>query len=251
VRDNSSDAEKNELKPWLKKGWCIPPEQNAAFVCAMEDVLEVYARPYDAKRPQVCFDEAAKQILSEVREPIAATPKEGKPGEQGRVERVDNEYKREGTAAIFMLSQPLAGKRRVLVKDRRTAKDFAEAIRFMVEEMYPEAEQIILVLDNLNTHGAHSLYERFDPVTARRLAERIEWHFTPKHGSWLNMAEIELSALATQCLAERMESRERLEREIAAWETQRNAASVTVDWQFTTADARIKLKRLYPSNLSS
>lgn len=209
----------------------------------MEDVLEVYARPYDAKRPQVCFDEAAKQILSEVREPIAA--------KQDKVERVDNEYKREGTAAIFMLSQPLAGKRRVLVKDRRTAKDFADAIRFLVEEMYPEAEQIVLVLDNLNTHGAHSLYERFDPVMARRLCERIEWHFTPKHGSWLNMAEIELSALATQCLAERMESREKLEREIAAWETQRNAASVTVDWQFTTADARIKLKRLYPSNLTS
>ena len=217
----------------------------------MEDVLEVYARPYDAKRPQVCFDEAAKQILSEVREPI--------PPKEGKVERVDNEYKREGTAALFMLSQPLAGKRRVLVKDRRTAKDFADAIRLMVEEMYPDAERIVLVLDNLNTHGAHSLYERFDPVTARRLAERIEWlehgsavsDFTPKHGSWLNMAEIELSALATQCLAERMESREHLEREIAAWETQRNAASVAVDWQFTTADARIKLKRLYPSNLSS
>lgn len=222
----------------------------------MEDVLEVYARPYDTKRPQVCFDEAAKQILSEVREPIPPKPgkvsKEGKPGEgEGRIERVDNEYKREGTAALFMLSEPLAGKRRVLVKDRRTAKDFADAIRFMMEEMYPEAEQIVLVLDNLNTHGAHSLYERFDPVTARRLAERIEWHFTPKHGSWLNMAEIELSALATQCLAERMESREHLEREIAAWETQRNAANVTVDWQFTTADARIKLKRLYPSILSS
>ncbi len=228
----------------------------------MEDVLEVYSRSYDAKRPQVCFDEAAKQILSEVREPIP--PKPGKQGEQesegnggegnggeGKVERVDNEYKRNGTAALFMLSEPLAGRRRVLVKDRRTAKDFADAIRFMVEEMYPEADQIVLVLDNLNTHGPHSLYERFDPATARLLSERIEWHFTPKHGSWLNMAEIELSALATQCLAQRMESREHLEREIAAWERERNAASVTVDWQFTTADARIKLKRLYPSNLTS
>lgn len=227
----------------------------------MEDVLAVYARPYDAKRPQVCFDEAAKQILSEVREPIPPKPgqpsqpgTEERPGKdriEGRVERVDNEYKREGTAALFMLSEPLAGKRRVLVKDRRTAKDFADAIQFMCEEMYPEAERIVLVLDNLNTHGAHSLYERFDPATARRLSERIEWHFTPKHGSWLNMAEIELSALATQCLAERMGSREHLEREIAAWETQRNTASVTVDWQFTTADARIKLKRLYPSILTS
>jgi hypothetical protein len=243
VRDDPADAEKNALKPWQKKGWCIPPEQNAAFVCAMEDVLEVYSRPYDPARPQVCLDEAAKQILSEVRGPIAMQP--------GQVERVDNEYKREGTCALFMLFEPLSGKRRVLVRDRRTAKDFAEVVRLLCDEMYPEAERIVLVLDNLNTHGAHSLYERYGAATARRLAEKIEWHFTPKHGSWLNMAEIELSALSTQCLAERMGSQEHLETEVAAWEAARNAASVRVDWRFTMEEARNKLKRLYPSMLAS
>ena len=231
------------MKPWQKKGWCIPPEQNAAFVCAMEDVLEVYSRPYDPARPQVCLDEAAKQILSEVREPLPMQP--------GQPERVDNEYQREGTCALFMLFEPLSGKRSVLVRDRRTAKDFAEVVRLLCDEMYPEAERIVLVLDNLNTHGAHSLYERYEAATARRLAEKIEWHFTPKHGSWLNMAEIELSALSTQCLAERMGSRGHLEQAVLAWEAARNAASVQVDWRFTMEEARNKLKRLYPSMLTS
>ena len=181
MRDDPADAQKNELKPWQKKGWCIPPEQNAAFVCAMEDVLEVYSRPYDPARPQVCLDEAAKQILSEVREPLPMQP--------GQPERVDNEYQREGTCALFMLFEPLSGKRSVLVRDRRTAKDFAEVVHLLCDEMYPEAERIVLVLDNLNTHGAHSLYERYEAATARRLAEKIEWHFTPKHGSWLNIAQ--------------------------------------------------------------
>ena len=209
----------------------------------MEDVLEVYARPYDPRRPQVCLDEAAKQILSEVRAPLPMRP--------GQCERVDNEYARHGTCALFMVFEPVAGKRQVHVRDRRTGVDFAHVIRTLVEETYPEAEQIVLVLDNLNTHGPHSLYEAFAPEQARRLAQRIEWHYTPRHGSWLNMAEIELSVLSTQCLAERMGSREHLEQQVAAWQSARNAASVTVDWRFTTADARIKLKRLYPSILPS
>ena len=205
---------------------------------AMEGVLEVYARPQDPHYPQVCLDEAAKQILSEVRPPIAM--------ECGQPERVDNEYRRDGTCSLFMLFEPLAGKRRVQVRERRTCLDYAQVIRLMCDDMYPEARKIVLVQDNLNTHGPHSLYAAFAPDEARRLMERIEWHYTPKHGSWLNMAETELSVLATQCLEERMESREHLEAQVAAWESSRNAASCRVDWRFTTADARIKLKRLYP-----
>ena len=243
MRDHSPDNEKNELKPWLKKGWCIPPEQNAAFVCAMEDVLEVYQRAYNPKRPQVCLDEGAKQILSEVRAPIPMKP--------GQPIRVDNEYKREGTCALFMLFEPLAGKRHVLVRDRRTTQDYAQVVLYLCEQLHPDAEQIILVQDNLNTHGPHSLYAAFAPEKARALMERIEWHFTPKHGSWLNMAEIELSALAGQCLGERMENRNHLESEVAAWQEERNAQSVRADWRFTLEQARNKLKKLYPSILPS
>jgi hypothetical protein len=209
----------------------------------MEDVLEVYARPYESCFPLVCLDEAAKQILSETREPL--------PLESGQVIREDHEYVRHGTCALFMAFEPLAGKRSVFVRERRTALDFAEVVRFLVEEKYADAKKVVLVLDNLNTHGPHSLYEAFEPEHARRLCERIEWHFTPRHGSWLNMAEIELSVLARQCLSDRMESRERLEREVASWQVRRDAASVRVDWQFTSADARIKLKRLYPKILTS
>lgn len=209
----------------------------------MEDILEVYARPYDPARPQVCLDEAAKQILSEVRPPIPMAP--------GRPERVDNEYHREGTCALFMLFEPLSGKRRVLVRDRRTCQDYAQVIRVLCDQMYPEAEKIVLVQDNLNTHGPHSLYGAFAPAEARRLMERIEWHYTPRHGSWLNMAETELSVLAGQCLEERMGSRATVEAAVTAWEARRNAASCRVDWRFTTADARIKLKRLYPIILTS
>ena len=217
----------------------------------MEDVLEVYARPYDPARPQVCLDEAAKQILSEVRSPIPMAPGQPWP------ERVDNEYQREGTCALFMLFEPLAGKRRVLVRDRRTCQDYAQVVRYLCDQMYPEVEQVVLVQDNLNTHGPHSLYAAFAPQEARRLMERIEWGkerseaVTPKHGSWLNMAETELSVLASQCLSERMGGRGHLEAAVAAWEGARNEASCRVDWRFTTADARIKLKRLYPIILPS
>ena len=206
-------------------------------------MLEVYSRPFDSRFTVVCLDEAAKQILGEVRPPL--------PLEPGQPIRCDNEYVRHGTCALFMAFEPLAGKRSVLVRERRTALDFAEVVRFLVLEKYTQAERVVLVLDNLNTHGPHSLYEAFEPWEARRIGERIEWYFTPKHGSWLNMAEIELSVLARQCLSDRMESLEALRCAVFAWETRRDAVSVRVDWQFTSADARVKLKRLYPKILAS
>ena len=218
--------------------WCIPPHQDARFVAAMEDVLEVYERPYDPKRPLVCLDEGAKQILSEVRAPLPMKP--------APVERYDNEYERQGTCALFMLSQPLAGQRAVLVRDRRTALDYAHVVRYLCDEVHPDAEVIVVVQDNLNTHGPWSLYEAFPPHEAQRLAQRMEWHYTPKHGSWLNMAEIELGLLARQCLKERMESRENLEVQVQAWQTRRNAAHAKIDWRFGVQDAHCKLKRLYP-----
>lgn len=209
----------------------------------MEDVLSVYHRPYDRNFPVVCLDEAAKQILSEARGSLPMTA--------GQVERVDSEYVREGTAALFMALEPLAGSRSVFVRERRTAVDFAQIVRFLVEEKYVDAIKVVIVLDNLNTHGAHSLYEAFDPATAKQIADRIEWHFTPKHGSWLNMAEIELSVLAKQCLSERMGSREHLTSQVAAWQERRNNAKAKVNWQFTADDARIKLRKLYPQILTS
>jgi hypothetical protein len=205
----------------------------------MEDVLEVYQRPYDAKRPVVCLDEQSKQLIREVRRPVAAKP--------GQAERVDYEYERNGTANLFMVFEPLAGRRRVKVTDRRTKIDFARVLRELVDEQYPRAERIVLVMDNLNTHKLSSLYEAFAPAEARRLIERLEVHHTPKHGSWLNMAETELSVLSTQCLDRRIGEKDELRAEVAAWERRRNTAKCRVDWQFTTADARVKLKRLYPS----
>jgi len=219
--------------------WCLPPQANAEFVCPMEDILDVYHRPPDPKRPLVCLDEASKQLIGEVAEPVPAEP--------GRPERIDYEYVRNGTANLFMISEPLTGWRHVEVTDRRTAADFAEVVRALVEEVYPEAEKVVLVMDNLNTHRLASLYEAFPPERARQIAERLEVHHTPKHGSWLNMAEIELSVLARQCLDRRIETKEELRREVAAWEDERNGRGVVVRWQFTTADARIKLRRLYPT----
>lgn len=204
----------------------------------MEDVLEVYHRPYDEERPLVCLDEASKQLIGEVIEPIPAAP--------GQPERFDYEYTRNGTANLFMISEPLLGWRAVRVTDRRTAVDFAEVVRWLVEEVHEEAGKVVLVMDNLNTHKPASLYEAFPPEQARRIAEKLEVHHTPKHGSWLNMAEIELSVLARQCLSRRIETREELEREVAAWEEERNERGVEIRWRFTTADARIKLRRLYP-----
>ena len=204
----------------------------------MEDVLDVYHRPYDEKRPLVCLDEASKQLIGETVQPLPAEP--------GQPERFDSEYVRNGTANLFMISEPLLGWRAVRVTERRTAKDFAEVVRWLVEEVHPEAEKIVLVMDNLNTHKLASLYEAFPPERARRIADRLEIHHTPKHGSWLNMAEIELSVLSRQCLDRRIESMAAMRNEVAAWEEARNEEQVEVRWQFTTAEARIKLHRLYP-----
>jgi hypothetical protein len=208
----------------------------------MEDVLEVYSRPYDPARPVVCMDEKPYQLLSEAREPILAEP--------GGVEKVDSEYKRRGTCSIFIFAEPLAGWRYVEAFERRTKIDWAQRVKWVLDNQYPDAEKVVLVMDNLNTHVISSLYEAFPPEEAFRLAQRLEIHYTPKHGSWLDIAEIELSALAAQCLGNRrIPSIEILNKELLAWETRRNANHKGVDWHFTTADARIKLKRLYPAIL--
>ena len=202
-------------------------------------MLEVYHRPYDAKRPLVALDEASKQLVGELVQPL--------PPEPGQPERFDYEYVRNGTANLFMVSEPLLGRRHVAVTERRTAKDFAEVLRWLAEDRHPDADKIVLVMDNLNTHKLASLYEAFEPERARRIAARFEVHHTPKHGSWLNVAEIELSVLARQCLDRRIASAEALRQEVGAWEEERNERAVEVRWRFKTADARIKLHRLYPS----
>ena len=216
----------------------IPPQQNAEFVCAMEDVLQVYHRPYDRRRPQVCFDEASKQLIKETRTPIPAAP--------GRPLTTDYEYERNGTANLFMMFEPLAGKRHVKVTERRTALDYAHVVRELVDVHYPRAEKIVLVQDNLNTHKPASLYEAFPPEEAQRILAKLEIHYTPKHGSWLNMAETELGVLSRQCLDRRIEHRDLLTNEVGAWEAHRNTAKCRVNWRFTTHDARTKLRRLYP-----
>jgi transposase len=231
---------KNALKPWLTKRWCIPPEQSGEFVWRMEDILEVYTRPCDPKRPQVCLDEASTQLLADTRPPRAARP--------GKAARYDNEYERNGTAHLFLVTEPLRGWRHVEVTERRTKLDWARVIQNLVDVRYPNAERIVLVMDNLNTHTPAAVYEAFPPAEARRIVERLEIHYTPKHGSWLNIAEIELSTMSGQCLNRRIPNRETLEREVAAWEEERNKLGGPVNWRFTTDDARVKLKRLYPSH---
>lgn len=204
----------------------------------MEDVLEVYHLPYDPHYPVVCMDESSKQLIGEVREPI--------PGKPGQPLRMDDEYVRKGVVEIFMEVEPLAGRRHVAITERRTRKDWAQQIKQMLDERYPDATKVRLVMDNLNTHNIASLYETYEPHEARRLADRLEIHYTPKHGSWLNMAEIELSVLKGQCLNRRIADMQTMQSEVATWENDRNANSRKIDWQFTTADARTKLKRLYP-----
>ena len=205
----------------------------------MEDVLDVYQRPYDPKRPMVCMDETSKQLLGETRPPVAAAP--------GRVARHDYEYVRNGVANLFMCFEPLASRLEVKVTARRTKVDWARSVRELVDEHYPHAERVVLVLDNLNTHTPASLYEAFPPAEAKRIAQRLEIHYTPKHGSWLNMAEIELSVLERQCLDRRLGTFEALSTAATTWAEERNQRSRIVDWRFTTDDARIKLKQLYPS----
>ena len=216
----------------------IPPEQNAEFVARMEDVLEVYQRPYDAKRPVVCLDEQPTQLVGETRRPIPVRP--------GQPARYDYEYERLGNATNFMLTEPLGGWRKVNVRETKTAIDLAEEIRELLDVDYPDAETVVLVWDNLNTHTPASLYKAFEPAEARRLLQRLEIHYTPKHGSWLDVAEIELSVFTKQCLARRIDNIETLRSEAKAWADARNAAQTGVDWQFSNEQARIKLKHLYP-----
>ena len=216
----------------------IPPEANAGFVAAMEDVLETYQRPHDPERPLVCLDETSKQLIAETRTPIPAKP--------GRPARHDYEYERNGVANLFMIFAPLEGWRRVEVTDRHAAVDYAKVLRDLSDVHFPAAEKIVLVQDNLSTHTPASLYAAFPAPEARRLVNRFEWHYTPKHGSWLDMAEFELAVLTNQCLSRRIPNRQTLEKEIAAWERHRNKHHAKADWQFTTQNARVKLKRLYP-----
>jgi hypothetical protein len=229
----------NELKPWLREEWCIPPQANARFVYHMEDVLDVYKRPADPKRPLVCFDESPEQLVSETRQPLPARP--------GQPERYDYEYRRQGVANTFLFFAPLQNWRYVKITDRRTKADWAECMRELVDVHFPDAETITVVQDQLNTHEPAALYEAFLPLEAKRILDRLEFRWTPIHGSWLNMAEIELSVLNRQCLDRCIPDKATLARETAAWATRRNSNGATVNWRFTTEDARIKLKRLYPS----
>ena len=218
--------------------WCLPAAADAAFVAAMEDVLDVHARPPDPARPLVCFDESGKELQDHARPP--APPRPGRPA------REDGEYVRHGSANLFLWCAPLLGTRGVAVTERRTAVDWAHAMRDLVDVAFPAAERIVLVLDNLNTHRPASLYQAFPPKEAKRIRDRLELHHTPKHGSWLNIAELEFSALKRQCLDRRLPDRGRLSSEVAAWARDRNAAAVRVSWHFTTEDARTKLAHLYP-----
>ena len=219
--------------------WCIPPQQNAAFVAQMEQVLQVYARPYDRRHPVVCMDEQPKQLIREMREPIVTSTGE---------KRIDHEYIREGVCNVWMFVEPLGGWRDVRVSERRTAVDWAQQLQALVDDpRFANAQRITVVCDNLNTHRLASLYETFEPAEALRVANRIELIHTPKHGSWLNIAECELSVLSRQCLSRRISQRQAIADETSVWTIARNARQIGVDWQFTNDNARIKLKRLYPN----
>jgi hypothetical protein len=226
-----------ELKPWQEKMWCIPAV-NAEYVARMEDVLDLYAEEPDPSRPVVCFDETPRQLIGEARVPIRAEP--GKPA------RVDYEYVRNGTANVFMFVDVNRPWRHAKVTDRRTCIDFAECMRDLVDEHYPEAEKIRVVLDNLSAHSAAALYQAFEPAEARRILTRLEFHFTPKHASWLNMVEIEIGVMVKQCLDRRIADKATLISEIAAWERRRNAAKARINWMFTVDRARQKMGRAYP-----
>jgi hypothetical protein len=216
----------------------IPPEHDGEYVARMEDVLEVYQRPYDPAVPVVCMDEKSVQLLKETRPPMSAGP--------GHPERIDYEYERNGTANIFMFCEPLAGWRQTRVTERRTKPDWAWAVRDLLEGRYADAKVVVLVMDNLNTHSIGSFYEAFPPADARRLTQRLEIHHTPKHGSWLNMAENELSALSRQCLSRRIGTIEQMRAEVLAWDQARNQDAVKINWRFSIEQARVKLRRVYP-----
>ena len=229
---------KNKLRPHMNDYWCIPSKEDADFVACMEDVLDVYELPYDPARPVVCMDEKPYQLLGDAREPLPMRP--------GDDLKTDSEYKRNGTCSIFAFVEPLGGKHHVSVHEHRTAIDWAQEIKYLSDVMFPDAEKIILVMDNLNTHKAASLYKAFPPAEARRIIKRLEIHYTPKHGSWLNMAEIELNVMTRQCLSRRIDTITRLKNELSAWETERNRDEAKIRWHFQTGDAREKLISLYP-----
>lgn len=226
------------MKPWKKQQWVIPPKENGEFVARMERVLEVYKRPYDPLHPVVCMDESPRQLIRETRLPLPAEP--------GVLARYDYEYERCGVCNVFLAVEPLAGTRIVEISEHRSKQDWAVFLN-EIARSYPRAERITLVMDNLNTHAPGSLYETFPPAAAKALWERFEFIYTPKHGSWLNIAEIELNVLIRQCLDRRIDTLEEMRREALAWGQQRDHAKARIDWQFTTDDARIKLKRLYPT----
>lgn len=227
------------MKPWRMKGWIIPPLESGDFVAHMESVLDVYKMPYNPTIPVICMDESPKQLIKETRIPIAC-----KPGSDGKV---DFEYERCGVANIFMANEPLSGKRYVKVTEKKTKTDWATFIKEIADEHYPTAEKIRLVMDNLGTHKPAALYERFAPEEAKRIWDRFEFVYTPKHGSWLNMAEIELHVLMGQCLARRIDDIEKMKKEVAAWQQSRNNKEAKINWQFNNEKARVKLKRLYPT----
>ena len=229
---------KNDLRPHLNDYWCIPPEEDAEFVANMEDILDVYQRPYDPKYPLWCMDEKPYQILGEAREPLPMRP--------GNLAKVDSEYVRNGTVSIFCFIQPHTGKLLHSVEPTRTAVDWAEKIKYLVDEVEPDAEKIILVMDNLNTHNISSLYKAFRPEEARRIAKKLEVHYTPRHGSWLDIAEIGINIMTRECLDRRIPSIEALKEELKAWNDEYDKDPSPVNWQFQTTDSRIKLKRLYP-----
>jgi hypothetical protein len=232
-------VEKNCLKPHLKRQWVIPPRKSAAFVWRMERVLDLYEEPYDPKRPVVCFDERPCQLIRDVRDPLPMKP--------GQLERFDSEYERGGVCWVFMSFELLTGWRELAVNERRRKEEFARWMRRLAEEHYPRAEKIRVVLDNLSTHTGAAFYENFSAEVARKLARRIEFVYTPVHGSWLNMVEVEISVLVRQCLKRRLPDEETLAREAKAWCEERNRVGTSVHWRFTKEDARVKLRSLYPS----
>ena len=238
-RDGPAVSEKNDVKPWLKEHWCIPPQEDAAFVADMERVLDVYQRPYDPQHPVVCMDEQPKQLIAQRRAPLPTRP--------GHPARQDHEYVRHGCCCVWMFHEPLGGWRDVRVSERRTAVDWAHQVRDLVDDpRFAQAQRITLVCDQLNTHERASFYKAFGPEEAHRLAGKLELVHTPKHGSWLNTSESELSVLSRQCLNRRLPDIDSICTETNAWKTVRNEQQVGVDWHFTTEDARIKLKSLYP-----
>ena len=230
--------QRNEIRPHLSEYWCIPPEEDAEFVANMEDILDLYQMPYDPKRPLWCMDEKPYQLLGESREPIPMRP--------GDTKKIDSEYVRNGTVSIFCFIQPHTGKIFHSVEETRTAVDWAEKIRYLVDEVEPDAEKIVLVMDNLNTHAIASLYKAFPPEEARRIAKKLEVHYTPKHGSWLDIAEIGINIITRECLDRRIENIDILRSELKEWNDAYDKNPSPINWQFTTADARIKLRRLYP-----